>query len=80
MKREWKDILLLVSLSAVAILTVFLVLCEKKQKDNFCNCFGPATNSIGDAKPSFKGQVCYDPQKIVKLYEAGYFQDKFAGV
>jgi len=84
MKGEWKDLLLAVSLAATVILAIFLIHCETKTKsasvDHFCNCFGPGTNSIGDAKPSFRGQVCYNPKKIVKLYEQGAFLPKFAGV
>jgi len=83
MKDQWKNILLALSLTVIVILAIFLVRCEmntNKSVDNFCNCFGPQTNSVGDEKPFYHAEVCYDPQSIVKLYENGYFQDTFAGV
>jgi len=76
---SWSQILIgiyiLTSLSAIIVLSIALVQCNKRcSHDGFCNCFGPGYNgSSGDPNmPNYPGTYCTnDKAGLAKSYREG---------
>lgn len=80
--KKTSNWIIYIFLITIVILTIIMLVLITRKKEGLCNCFASQYNG-SDANPnkvSYYGGICYDKEKITRLYDEGKFLPMFDGV